>query len=203
MLLVLCWGQPLRSSWLHSCSPPWEINGQGQVHNSCPGAGGFSVPSSPSSAWMFDNSLSPASLVEGHVSFHTRDKRGLEWVLLYVWKAALAAWKIKWPVVTWLCIDCWAMSLHKDGCQFLNNLFSKFNISITYNCSMDMRTWYFVSQGFKLSAVLTKSCSVFNFFAVSHLVRVGVTFFPSSSECLILEGSSSFTCERTWLVCWS
>lgn len=45
-----------------------------------------------------DNRLSTTSLVEGHVSFHTMDKSGLELVLLYVGKAALAAGKIKWPV---------------------------------------------------------------------------------------------------------
>lgn len=41
MLLLLCWGQPLWSSWLCSCSLHREINGQGQVHNSCPEAGSF------------------------------------------------------------------------------------------------------------------------------------------------------------------
>lgn len=55
------------------------------------------------------------------------------------------------------------------------------------HCSKDMS--YFVNQGFKLSAVLTKSCNLFNFFAVSHFGRR-----------LILERSSSFTCERTWIM---
>lgn len=134
MLLLLCLRQSFRSSWLHSCSPQWEINVQGQVDNSCPGAG---APH-PNSTWMFvANSLSPTSLFEGHVAFHTVQTGLNEFCCMFGKPScsAFTAWKIKWSVVTWLCTDCRAMSPHKDGCH-------KFNISITDCCRMDKWTWY-------------------------------------------------------------
>lgn len=81
-----------------------------------------------------------------------------------------------WPVVIWLKRP---LSCHKGECQYLNNLF------LEYLHFTPLR--YFVNQGLVLSAVLTKSCNLFNFSAVSHFMSRCLSHVGEKLRIYILE----------------